>query len=60
MIIYVTNTLSRLYRWLFDYEFDFIRPVWLKGDQIPSLLATKSGRRERKIINVYNGDVKGK
>ena len=31
------------YGWFFDCESDFIRPVWFKGDQFPSSLATKSG-----------------
>ena len=45
--------------WFFDCESDFIRPVWFKGDQFPSLLATKSESQKRKKVNDYEDDVKG-
>ena len=36
-----------------------MQAVWFKGDQFPSLLATKSGSRKRRKVNDYGGDVKG-
>ena len=33
--------------------------MWFKGDQFPSLLATKSGNRKKKRVNGYKGGVKG-
>ena len=47
------------YGWFFDCESDFIGPMWFKGDQFPSSLATKSGSRKREKVNGYKGDVKG-
>ena len=47
------------YGWFFDCESDFIGPVWFKGDQFPSSLATKSGSRKREKVNGYKGDMKG-
>ena len=41
------------YGWFFDWESDFITPVWFKCDQFPSLLATKSGSRKRKQVKMW-------
>ena len=59
--LYLRNYINfQDYGWFFDCESDFIRPVWFKGDQFPSLLATKSGnRKKKKRVNGYKGDVKG-
>ena len=41
------------YGWLCDCESDFIRPVWFKGDQLPSPLATKAEIRKRDEVDDY-------
>ena len=48
------------YGWFFDCQSDFIRSVWFKGEQLPPLLATKSGSRKRKKVDDYVGDVEDK
>ena len=47
----VSPILSQDYGWFFDCESDFIRLVWFKGDQVLSLLTTKSeSQKERKLM----------
>ena len=46
------------YECFFDCESDFIGPVWFRGVQFPSSLATKSRSRKRKKVHCYEGDVK--